>query len=499
MCHKFHRSVLTLVKAISIGLLLSATVGGASATEYVTTTKLTNKQQVANCSFTVDKNWWQKPYSELPSNIANNPVTQDNEFCEFYQFAQDWFLYLISPSSTTGLANWEDSQQYPLLETGNTNSCDDDHATRALHIRTAKVDDAKAAPVMPERIDQAGAHAIYDQNGNVVFYEVRFSRNLCDYEEIQKKFNFPGKTVELKLAWRVLDASETSAQKATYYQTNANIEGVDYLLGLIGWHIVVAADNHPEMVWITLDRDDNAVDCESIGPNQTAYPFTGKYCATGSAECNNLNKSLKSTAIKLPDGQAGYDICRVFPYGTLEGQPLDTNDGLNIALIEKLNATMPSAFKQDGLPAGLKVWNNYKFKGALWVSDITQTSSLSNQRGSLELANAMMETTFQGTPGQANSAVNCFACHGFAGSKKDNTAFNASLSHSFDNIIAGQCGDVQTSSVVNSQTQADTMCPQTCGATSTPSWNGQWTNQNAQTGAQLPMTVCGCCPSKIVQ
>lgn len=499
MCHKFHRSVLNLFKTISIGLLLSATIGGASAAEYEAAAALTNKQQVANCSFAVDKNWWTTPYSSVPGTIADNPVTHDNEFCEFYQFAQDWFLYLISSSATKGLANWEDPKQYPLLETGNANSCDGDHATRALHIRTAKVDDAKAPPVLPERIDQAGAHAIYDQNGNVVFYEVRFSRNLCDYEEIQKNLNFPGKTVELKLAWRVLDGSESKTQKDTYYQTSANIDGTDYLLGLAGWHIVVAADNHPEMIWITLDRDDNAVDCEALGPNQTAYPFTSLNCATDKTECNHLNQSLKSTAIKLPNGQVGYDICRAFPYGTLEGQPLDTNDGLNIALIRKLNAAMPAAFKQKGIPSDLTVWNNYKFKGALWVSDITKPSATkSNQRGSLELANAVMETTFQGIPGQANSSLNCFGCHGFKGSEEDNTSFNASLSHSFDNIIMGQCGDVQTSRVVNSQSQAEAMCPQTCGATSTPSWNGQWTNQDAKTGAQLPMTVCGCCPSKIV-
>lgn len=497
MYQKIIRNILYLAKAIAIGAFLSTSSGVASAATY--TAKLTNAQQVANCSFAVDSNWWKSAYSSVPSNIADNPVTGENEFCEFYQFAQDWFLYLISPSSTSGLANWEDPKQYPLLETGNANSCDAEHATQALHIRTAKTDDATAAPVLPERIDQAGAHAIYDQNGNVVFYEVRFSRNLCDYADIQKKLNFPGKTLELKLAWRVLDSSETAAEKATYYQTNAQIDGVDYLLGLVGWHIVVAADNHPEMVWITLDRDDSAINCADIASGQTAYPFTGEACASDLTQCNHLNESLKSTAISLPSGQAGYDICRVFPYGTLEGQPLDTPDGLNIALIKKLNKAMPKAFKKSGLPSDLKVWDNYKFKGALWVSDITQTSSKSNQRGSLELANAVMETTFQGTAGQANSAVNCFACHGFAGSKEDNTAFGASLSHSFDDIITGQCGDVQTASVVNSQSQADAMCPQTCGATSNPSWNGQWTNQDAQTGAQLPMTVCGCCPSKIVQ
>ncbi len=61
--------------------------------------------------------------------------------------------------------------------------------------------------ILPQRIDQAGKQqaTIYDQNGNVVYYDVRFSRNLCAVEQISKLQNFPGGTTELKTAWKVLE------------------------------------------------------------------------------------------------------------------------------------------------------------------------------------------------------------------------------------------------------------------------------------------------------
>lgn len=457
---------------------------------------LSNAQQLKDCSFEKTGTWWKQLYNTLPADVANNPVTEEPEFCEFYQFAQDWFLYLISPSATPGLANWEIQSQFPLLETTGTNSCDSNYPAHALNVRTAKAADDSNEFVIPERINQAGGeHAIYDQEGNVVFYEIRFSRNLCDYDNILKKLNFPGKTVELKLAWRVLNDDDIVSD---YYQTNATINGKNYQLGLIGWHIVVAADNHPEFVWITLDHKNNAVVCDEISATEHAYDFTSKACAQNKSKCNHLNKTLKSTAVTLPKGQKPYDICQEFPYGTVAGKSIDTNDGLNIALIKKLNDQLQNTiFTQSGLPESLDIWKNYQFTGALWVSDIAESSSVSsNQRGSLELANTVMETSFQGTSGVSGSSVNCFGCHGYNGTStlKSNTL--GGLSHIFDDVIEGQqCMDVTASHVINSQSQAGAECPSTCAGTSSNlKWNGQWTNQNAKTGTQLPMTVCGCCP-----
>lgn len=469
-------------------LLVCMTLG---LSHWAAAAKLSNQQQVADCKFTKSGSWWNTAYSSLPASIANNPVTGSPEFCEFYQFAQDWFLYLISPSANNKkIANWQDPQQYPLLETAGTNSCDAEFPKNAFNLRTVKSSDPGGEFVLPERIDQAGGvYAIYDQQGNVVFYEVRFSKNLCDYKKIQQANNFPGKTAELKMAWRILTKKD---KKSDYYTTKAKINGKNYTLGLIGWHIVVAADNHPEMVWITMDHKGNAVECDAINGQQTGYDFTSSNCAQNMSSCINLNKTLKSTSITLPSGTKPNDICQEFKYGTLAGQGIDTPDGLNVALVEKLNTNMDTIFAASGLPKSLKIWSEYRFTGALWVSDIAKGSSdSSNQRGSLELANTVMETEFQGQSGTAGSSVNCFGCHNYSATSS-NTATNAGLSHIFDDVITGQCKDVTATSLINNQQQAEQICPGSCSGAGLK-WNGQWTNQNAKTGAQLPMTVCGCC------
>jgi hypothetical protein len=298
------------------------------------------------------------------------------------------------------------------------------------------------------------------------------------------------------MAWRVLNPTDIVSN---FIHTTATIAGESYQLGLTGWHIVVAADNHPEFVWATVDHVNNAVSCADISSGKPAYDFTSQACAQNKSNCNNLNTTLESTDITLPDGTKPNDICQVFPYGTVQRSDITTADGLNIALIKKLNNELQNTiFKAADLPASLTVWANYQFTGALWINDITQNSTSSNQRGSLELANTVMETSFQGTVGQANSSVNCFGCHQYKGTSQtsnNNTENSATLSHIFDDIKGGQCVDVQTSSVVNSQSQATNECPTACTGNNEFIWNGQWSNQNAKTGAQLPMTVCSCCPN----
>lgn len=458
-------------------------------------TKLTNPDQVKECDFSKSNHWYKTPYSKLPSSVENNKHTGSPEFCEFYQFAQDYFLYLVSPSSSKSLANWQDSSQYPLLETSGTDSCDKQAPANAFNIRSIKSKNDTSRFVIPERIDQAGenVHAIYDQNGNVIFYEVRFSMNLCDYEKIQQKDNFPGKTTELKMAWRILEKGAKGNDD--FYQMDATISGIDYTLGLVGWHIVVAADNHPEMVWLTLDHTSNAVECANIGTGQVEHDFTSKACATNDSNCININETLDASVITLPEGTKPNDICQAFRYGTIEGQSTNSNDWLNIALIKKLNHELQNnIFSASGLPAGLDVWKNYQVTGALWISNIGLDSEVTkNQRGSLLLANTVMETQFQGTTEQPDTAHNCFHCHEYS-AKESNTRDRAGLSHIFDNIISGQqCHDETSSVVINSQAQAKQQCPKTCAAKNL-NWNKQWTNQDAKTGKQLPMTVCGCCP-----
>lgn len=462
-------------------------------------TTLSNVKQVEMCSFYKKfehHSWWENGFDSLPNTVNNNSVTGEPEFCEFYQFAEEWFLFLISPQSTNAAkANWENQSLFPLLELAGTNSCDKDAPAHSFNVRNIKSADDTSPFELPGRIDQASAEAIYDQQGNVVFYEIRFSKNLCNYKDIQAKPNFPGKTLELKMAWRVM----TDEHKANdYYQTSATINGKPYQLGLVGWHIVITADNHPEMVWVTVDHRNNAVVCDQIGSSQRAYDFTSPNCAKNMTQCNNLNLTLDSNELALPTDIQPNDICQVYPFGTSKSSVKTSRDWLNIALIKKLNQTLQNKilYPSPDLPDSFAVWKNYQITGALWVSDISEDSSeSSNQRGSLELANTVMETTFQGDPHTGKNTLNCFVCHNYKGSDNDisNTSLQANLSHIFDDIIEGQCKDFKPNRIINNQSQANATCPQVC-STQSFTWNGQWTNQDAKTGTQLPMTVCGCCP-----
>ncbi|MCZ6675372.1 MAG: hypothetical protein O7C75_20780, partial [Verrucomicrobia bacterium] len=91
------------------GLILNACSAETPASKETTvsSTALSHAQQVKACNFAKTGAWWTGSFGDLAANVAHNPVTGDTEFCEFYQFAQDYFLYLISPSSTAGLDNWE--------------------------------------------------------------------------------------------------------------------------------------------------------------------------------------------------------------------------------------------------------------------------------------------------------------------------------------------------------------------------------------------------------
>lgn len=436
------RKKLTLKQFISLALLSSISFALVACsflldTAKVATETLKNEEQVANCNFARDGEWWNASFASLPKDVANNPVTQEPEFCEFYQFSQDYFLYLISDNSEQE-SNFLDQQQFPLLETKGTNSCDSDYPENAFNIRTVKSASDSSPFVLPERIDQAGAKAIYDQNGNIVFYEIRFSRNLCDYEAIQKNNNFPGKTVELKMAWKVLEAGDDASD---FYSMEAEIAGVSdepISLGLVGWHIVITADNHPEMVWVTVEHQGNTIACRDIPQENVTRSFISPSCAADKGSCQHLNKTV--SADQLFGSTQVTDICEVFPYGTVAGQPSDTNDWLNIALLDNLNSEMQAILSASDVPPNLTVWKNYQIKGALWVSNIESPSSdHANQRGSLELANTVMETEFQGTYNETGSATNCFVCHNYSATTK-NTATSAHLSHIFGDIINGQTG-----------------------------------------------------------
>jgi len=489
----YQRNINTLLSA---ALLCVSGINSARAEANETTiNKTVTSINSFNCS--ADSSWFTHP--SLPTEVKQSNGPGDSSFCDFYQFSWQSFAYLMASSKTNPqVLNFQDSTQFNELEVNAdgspANSCDDKHDSHVLFIRTAKPQENGTTFTIPERIGQAGGGAtIYDQNNNVVYYDVQFSKNMCDVKKIQQQQNFPGGTTELKTAWKVLGANDDPSQFITM---DANItpdlkSTSTSKLGMIGFHLAVATPNHPEFIWATFEHKVNAPDCTSPETN-TAWSFASKACtadlkdqnALGIVQCR-FNNPAPSQSLT---GSAS-EICREYAYGSAKG---DLKYDENTQSIQTLNANV-----QPYLTDNFKVLSNYFNVGALWVSNTSKGSEISNQRGSLRLANTVAETEYQSVDLNADFVSNCFGCHNYTGTSNSgsNTTSN-SLSHIFDDIAIGsnQCLDIQAANTINSQPQAKTECPKTCtNSSSKLKWNGQWTNQSASTGEQLPQTVCGCC------
>ena len=361
------------------------------------------------------------------------------DFCQFYQFAWQWFLWLVSPSSNGTDRNFEVQANFPLLQASGTDSCKATSNTPVLFVRTLKSADPNQPFIVPENIGQAGTNGavIYDKNGNIVFYEVRFSRNLCPAPPTSG--NLPTGTTEIKTAWRQIDPADA----AGYYTNQAIIEGVSktpVTLGLIGFHFMRTTAQHPEGVWMTWEHEANDPDCLQPQPTPPGgWSFTNAQCAqclatskTGTAGCTScgFNTAVMSTKITGTASQ----ICRVYRDGS---GPNDNKVTENIPVVDGLNAQLvgPGGFLTT-LPASspLAVFANYPNIGGIWVSDVTMPATSANQRGSLQLANSVMETTFQGdftgSGTTRTAATNCFGCHGYTPGSTATTG----LSHIVDDI-----------------------------------------------------------------
>ncbi len=395
-----------------------------------TETLLTTEESSSSLCL-VDPSWISDP--SLPNEIPNG----GEDFCDFYQFSWQSFLYLMSPSgSNPELRNFELSQDYPILDLSG-NSCESSSSEPKFFVRTVKDDDPSPEFMLPERIGQAGGDdTIYDQNSNVIFYSVQFGRSFCG---ASSSGNLPSDTIELKLAWKILNESE----KADYLWIDADIDvnGTEdkQILGLVGFHLVRGTSSHPELVWSSFEHMSNAPNCIEPSPEPDAgWSFLSVTCssclATPDASCfNSCSYNSASPATSLTGSPS--EICRIFPEGTASG---DNKGEENIAIVDTMNTQLvgPSGLL-TGLPTTdpMRIIGNYMNIGALWVSDVDSSATLTNQRGSLRLENPVMETTFQGSlvnngstiTASTNGGLNCFTCHSYT---PDSTA-STGLSHIF--------------------------------------------------------------------
>lgn len=457
----------------------------------------TSPVQVANCP--VDPAWVTNP--SLPTEVKKSGADGSSNFCDFYQFSTQAFLYLMAPTSGGSMRNFQQQSQFHVLEFNGDkpgNSCDKD--VTSLTLRTSL---DKSVPGSSMSTGQAGSNAtIYAQDGNVIYYEVRFNKSLCDLTgsavEQQKQGikNFPAGTYELKFAWKPLSAAEVAANE--FVMQNSVLDGKQVTLGLVGMHMAIATQDHPEFVWATYEHNRNSPNCSaSVDQSKTAWTFASQACTAGlpgtakeGDQCA-FNEPPKNTS--APTGTPT-NICRVYPYGTASA---DSNAAENVADIYQQNTNMQAALGQG--PASMQVLNNYFTVGALWVSDIGQSSGgvgVPNERGSLRLANTVAETDYQNVDINSQKFIsNCFGCHNYAGTnaQPSNNITSQALSHIFRDIVTGKglSVDVSAGQTIADNSQAPAICGGETGVCYKSAhylkWNGQWTNANSSAGS-----VCGC-------
>ncbi|MFQ3247538.1 MAG: hypothetical protein ACI9SP_004195 [Arenicella sp.] len=514
----FRKLLLTGFLSLSVVLLTACNTSSSTISE-------SSVGQSANYTAGVPSNTYDCPADpkwitnpSLPTEVKKSAPNGSSNFCDFYQFSTQTYLYLMSPSTENPeLRNFQVDANYPLLEFNSAgtpaNSCDDVRDVQTLRTALQK-------SVSPIGTGQAGGgSSIYDQNKNVVYYDVRFNKSLCNMSANAVELassnitNFIPGTTELKFAWKVLANDEIL--NTSYVTVPQNIGGQVKILGLVGMHIAVATHDHPEFVWATYEHNTNTPNCDAQGKQaDTNWSFASASCTNKlplsadktDAECKFNQPTVKNG----PATGTATNICAVYPFGTASG---DRDAGENLANIASQNASIYQSLKATHAAPSMQILNNYFNVGAIWVSNTDLNSGgigVPNERGSLRLANTVAETDFQHvnlnyTGSSGEFASNCFGCHNFTGKDQplNNNITTQKLSHSFIDVITGQgkAADVNATSQIVSNSQAQTICggdpsakpgssenKGTCKNTrSYLSWNGEWTNKNTSTGS-----VCGC-------
>ncbi len=485
------------------------------------------------------------------------------DLCNFYQWGAQMFLWLTSPNAD-GQPVFDSQSFFnvsPEDSNGNRTLIPNTGSAAKFALRAAKQDDGQEE--IGEVGQAGGSGVLMSQQKSLVYYGIHvnevygyfltgqkdgglpnattFPRNQADLAAIQAyvKTAFPDislddpdtLTIELKTSW--VDA-QTVSDPGQYLVIDAEVPAFDMAadvwtlkpdpepmqLALVGMHVVGTVQDHPEFIWATFEHVSNAPDAGYSYTNtagqvvEQSYSSAGEFLfmasggseADANVECMSVDKSgnivANSTPVEAPapnceGGIVPSNTVRTNPWGssaaTQSGAVIDNN-----TLLLSINNSVIGQLSEGD------VRKNYVQVGGLW----TTTSSdapipnqvLHSQRGSLNLANATMETYHQ----QGKSALNCFDCHQLAASAKN--SFEAfGLSHIYSQIsplavpksVTAKCtaegGSLQFLKNVtcqNAQAVAETSPP--CGGQNYQPFkvgNEVWETQDQCSGEQQPYTT----------
>lgn len=311
---------------------------------------------------------------------------------------------------------------------------------------------------------QAGGGLIVDQNGQIVWYSTHMNdayfnfvkaNSGANYNKASATLNFPVGAAVFKASWKVVgpgdDTTKFYTEDTVVPMLVANPAGgimVDPAgntrpakVALVGLHVVGVTVNHPEFVWATFEQNNNAPDLPAgMDPNSSNpvsnQAFTFYAANTPANKCNI--KAGKGGAPQLqitdPAKQTVAPITNIFRvYATGNACPARTQDIIAVntasqqALAQAATARPPSPKET--------IWANYKLIGTLWLNANTlkpnDPNMVAEGVGSVNLANATLETYFQG------NTISCFTCHNTMPpfGIPNGVGKNINLSHVIDGLI----------------------------------------------------------------
>lgn len=295
---------------------------------------------------------------------------------------------------------------------------------------------------------QAGGGLVVDQNGQIVWYSTHMNdvyfnfvkaNSGANYAKVPPTRNFPVGAAVFKASWKVVgpgdDPTKFYTEDSVVPMLVPNPCGgimVDPAgntrpakVALVGLHVVGVTVNHPEFLWATFEQNNNAPDLppgmDPTSPNPASNQgFTFYAANTPANKCNIKAGAGGAPALQITDPvkQTVGPVTNVFrQYATGNACPARTQDivAVNTASQKQLaqaNTARPPRPKET-------VWANYKLIGTLWLNanalKPNDSNMVSEGIGSVNLANATLETYFQGhlSNGQA---ISCFLCHNTGGS-----------------------------------------------------------------------------------
>ena len=363
-----------------------------------------------NCE--AESSWFDGSFD--PKTAADN--FKDSSNCAFHQFSWRTFIWLTEKIESGELrfeSFYSDSAIFPNSKPGN-------FVLGGVH--------------------QAGSNGILvDQSGRAVYTTLIMNDIYRDFvlkhklytqegmQDVDAGLNFPNGSMSLKAAWKIVQPGE---DVSAFYSTDApiqllaiandkvvipeNAKQVTAKVVLVGFHIAVYVNKHPEAIWATFEHKDNSPTfAKSMSPNKPVSDrdYTFYKAGTKAKDCNANNSGMNAILKLNPDTQVMEGVtqaCLQFAQGTVDNQPSKKSAAMNRGNIISLNKNVHQ------LMAANSVWKNYSEVGAVWFTgqnalkpNWSPNVDASQLTGSTKLSNSTIETFTQNDRSQDE----CFSCH----------------------------------------------------------------------------------------